>query len=129
MSSFRHIQTLALCFVIASVFMLIYLNFTMQKQTSVNQETYISELHAIILQLVEACKVTDSVIALCKTSEARGRLALLCKLAGGEVVLGQVTGVDVSNVINVSVYQERQIRKKMILNVDAHPLEQDLMDK
>jgi hypothetical protein len=131
MSSFRHLQTLALFVVVGSVFVLLYFHFTVQRDMSVHQETYISELHAIILELIEAYKLTDPVMALCKTTKARAQLELLSKIVGGDANLTQISGIDVSNCLNVSTYQERQIRKKLHLevNLDPHPLEPDLVDK
>ncbi len=103
-------------------------NMKIQQEVSTHQETFTTILHNIILECIEASKVIDSNIAMCKIMHAKGALETLSKLSGGDTALSRITNIDVEKTYNTLTYQERQIRKYWKYATESHPLEKETVD-
>jgi environmental stress-induced protein Ves len=125
----KTLQHFACMFVVTSILWLIYSHFSTYRQAATNNETYTSELHATVVDAIESFEIMtkNPVTALAKIQSAHARVTLLSKLAGGDVVLAQITGKDVAHILNTMILQEEQIRQAIHHFLPrTHPLDTEI---
>ncbi len=116
----EHFSIGSFIFVVFCFIFLVWGHFNMRQSTSVNAETYTTLIHKCVKNCIEASKMTDSVYALIKITEARSCIETLSKFCGGDLILGNISGTNIIKILNTLNYQEQIIRS--YLPKEQHPL-------
>ncbi len=127
MGTFETIQIISFVFVILSFAFLVWSHFTSRQSVAVNAETYTTILHKSIKSCIGASKIGDPFHALLLVAEARACIETLSKICGGDVCLSDITGTNITQILNTINYQETLIRSH--LAKDPHPLASEIINE